>query len=84
MTEQGPTGEVVRKEYATDEIVVSWEPHLCEHSERCWRGLPAVFDSKRRPWVDVTAASANAIEAQVARCPSRALKSHRLSPKGDA
>ena len=83
MTGEGATGDVVRKEYATEEIVVSWEPHLCQHSERCWRGLPAVFDPKRRPWVDVSAASADEIEAQVARCPSLALKSRRLSPKGD-
>ena len=77
MSEQ-PAPREIHKEYATDEIVVSWEPHLCEHSERCWRGLPAVFDPKRRPWVDVNAASADEIEAQVARCPSRALKSRRV------
>ena len=84
MSEQPTSRDVVRKEYATDEIVVSWEPHLCRHSERCWRGLPAVFDPKRRPWVDVAAASADEIEAQVARCPSLALKSRRQKPKLDA
>jgi uncharacterized Fe-S cluster protein YjdI len=79
------TDRPLRREYATDEIVVSWEPQLCQHSERCWRGLPQVFDPKRRPWVDVTAASADEIEAQVARCPSRALKSRRpAAPQADA
>jgi uncharacterized Fe-S cluster protein YjdI len=72
--------DAVEKEYATDEIVVSWEPALCVHSGNCARGLPLVFDPKRRPWVDVTVATADAIEAQVARCPSRALKSRRLAP----
>jgi uncharacterized Fe-S cluster protein YjdI len=68
----------VKKEYATEEIVVEWRPDLCIHSGNCVRGLPAVFDSKRRPWVNVHGASANEIEAQVARCPSGALCSRRL------
>jgi CDGSH-type Zn-finger protein len=28
------------KEYATDEIVVEWEPSLCFHSQNCVRLLP--------------------------------------------
>jgi uncharacterized Fe-S cluster protein YjdI len=39
------------KEYATDEIVVEWEPRLCYHSHNCVRSLPQVFDDSRRPWV---------------------------------
>jgi uncharacterized Fe-S cluster protein YjdI len=38
------------------------------------RLLPKVFDTKRRPWIDMTGATDDSIEAQVARCPSRALK----------
>jgi uncharacterized Fe-S cluster protein YjdI len=65
------------REYGTDEVVVEWRPELCVHSGNCARGLPLVFDPKRRPWVDAHAATADEIEAQVARCPSGALRSRR-------
>jgi uncharacterized Fe-S cluster protein YjdI len=70
--------DAVSKEYATDEIVVEWEPRLCYHSEKCVRSLPQVFDSSRRPWVQVDAASADEVEAAVARCPSGALRTRRV------
>jgi uncharacterized Fe-S cluster protein YjdI len=69
------------REYETDEIVVEWRPGLCIHSGNCARGLPEVFDPTRRPWVDVQAATADEIEAQVARCPSGALGSRRAAAK---
>src|SRR5438105_7374626 len=65
------------KEYATDEIVVEWEPRLCYHSQNCVRSLPQVFDESRRPWVKVDAATADEVEAAVARCPSGALRTRR-------
>jgi uncharacterized Fe-S cluster protein YjdI len=67
------------KEYATDEIVVEWEPRLCFHSQNCVRSLPQVFDQGRRPWVKVDAATADEVEAAVALCPSGALRARRLS-----
>ena len=61
------------KDYVRDGITVHWEPAICQHSEHCFRGLPAVFDPKARPWVDVGGATADAIAATVDTCPSRAL-----------
>src|SRR5881398_1508022 len=72
------TRDRVTKEYVTDEIVVEWEPSLCFHSRNCVRALPQVFDEKRRPWVKVDAASADEVEAAVARCPSGALRTRRV------
>jgi uncharacterized Fe-S cluster protein YjdI len=72
------TRERFTKEYATDEIVVEWEPSLCYHSHNCVRSLPQVFDDSRRPWVKVDAAAADEIEAAVARCPSGALRTRRV------
>ena len=66
------------KEYATDEIVVEWEPRLCFHSQNCVRSLPQVFDDSRRPWVKVDAATADEVEAAVNRCPSGALRTRRI------
>src|SRR2546430_16758603 len=66
------------KEYATDENVVEWEPRLCSHSHNCVRSLPQVFDDGRRPWVKADAATADEVEAAVARCPSGALRTRRV------
>ena len=65
------------REYETDEIVVEWDPRLCYHSQNCIRALPQVFDPDRRPWVMVDAATADEVEAAVARCPSGALRTRR-------
>jgi uncharacterized Fe-S cluster protein YjdI len=76
-TRAGTTRDNLKKEYATDEIVVDWEPRLCFHSRNCVRSLPQVFDESRRPWVAVDAATADEIEAAVALCPSGALRTRR-------
>ncbi len=65
---------MARKEYDGDGITVHWDPSRCIHSGVCLRRLPAVFDTTRRPWVDVAAADADAVVATVARCPSGALR----------
>jgi uncharacterized Fe-S cluster protein YjdI len=72
------TRDRLQREYATEEIVVEWEPRLCSHSRNCVRSLPQVFDETRRPWVAVDAASADKVEAAVARCPSGALRTRRV------
>ncbi|HRF60143.1 MAG TPA: (4Fe-4S)-binding protein [Fimbriimonadaceae bacterium] len=61
------------KEYSNGEVTVVWNPALCIHSGRCVRGLPAVFDVKRRPWIDVMASDSESIVRQVGQCPSGAL-----------
>lgn len=63
--------------YEGDAITVTFDPNLCTHSARCVRGLPAVFDVSRARWIDVRAADAEAIAAQVAKCPSGALQFRR-------
>jgi len=59
--------------YEGDGFVVTYDPNVCTHAGRCVKGLPAVFDSKRTPWIDPARASAEEIEKQIAKCPSRAL-----------
>jgi uncharacterized Fe-S cluster protein YjdI len=71
-------GKPLVKEYATEEIVVEWEPRLCFHSGNCSRLLPKVFDRDRRPWVKADEASADEIERTVAQCPSGALRTRRI------
>jgi uncharacterized Fe-S cluster protein YjdI len=59
--------------YTNGEVTVIWQPKLCIHSAICAKGLPGVFDPKRRPWVDMTKAETQQIIDQVRQCPSGAL-----------
>lgn len=59
--------------YTRDEITVLWKPNICIHSGICARGLPGVFDPKRRPWIDLSQAEKQQIIDQVKKCPSGAL-----------
>ena len=61
------------KEYTNGEVTVVWQPHMCIHSKKCWKGLLPVFDPRRKPWVDMNGASSEQIVAQVNQCPSGAL-----------
>jgi uncharacterized Fe-S cluster protein YjdI len=60
--------------YETDEISVSFDPNICMHSAVCIRGLPAVFDVKRKQWIRPELATADQVAEQVKRCPSGALQ----------
>ena len=73
MTEPAKPEPPVERRYRNDEIAVVWRPALCTHCEACWRGLPAVFDPKARPWVKIEAAPTQSIIDQVEQCPSGAL-----------
>lgn len=68
------------KRYSNGEVTVIWKPELCIHSGNCVAGLPLVFNPKRRPWVDVQAASTQEIVEQVLKCPSGALSVVRHGP----
>ena len=60
--------------YETPEITVTFDPGVCIHSGVCVRGLPAVFDINKKRWVRPELATSEEVRAQVARCPSGALK----------
>jgi uncharacterized Fe-S cluster protein YjdI len=70
--------------YETNEITVTFEPDLCIHSGVCVRGLPAVFDVRRKRWVRPELAAAADVAAQVRRCPSGALKYQMKEPESAA
>ena len=67
----------VTREYASQEIRVQWYASRCIHSAKCIRALPRVFDPRRRPWVDIDAANADAIADAVLKCPTGALHYER-------
>lgn len=69
----------MKKEYSNGEITVLWDDTKCIHSANCVRGLPKVFNSARRPWINLRGTLSVAIVATVKTCPSGA-----LTMKGDA
>jgi uncharacterized Fe-S cluster protein YjdI len=67
--------------YEIDEISVSFDPNICIHSGVCIRGLPEVFDVKRKHWIRPELASAEEVAAQIRLCPSGALQ-YRMKSNG--
>jgi CDGSH-type Zn-finger protein/uncharacterized Fe-S cluster protein YjdI len=67
-----------RRAYETAAIRVHWNSARCIHTGICLRALPAVFDTGRRPWVDLAGGDADAVAAAVERCPTGALRHERL------
>jgi uncharacterized Fe-S cluster protein YjdI len=65
------------RRYTRDGAAVTYEVALCRHAGECVRGLPAVFDTTRRPWIQPQNAPIDDLERVIARCPTRALKFER-------
>ena len=61
-------------EFGNDEIKVLYDDKRCIHVAECVNGLPEVFNPKRRPWVDLDAASASEFLELIERCPTGALQ----------
>ncbi len=60
--------------YESDAIVIRYDVKRCIHAAECVKGLPRVFDPKRRPWVDLSQANADEIANVVMACPTGALQ----------
>jgi uncharacterized Fe-S cluster protein YjdI len=61
------------KAYSNGEVTVYWRPELCIHSTNCLVNLPLVFNTRRRPWIDMNGDNSKEIIKTVNTCPSRAL-----------
>ena len=66
------------KRYTGATVHVTFDGPLCIHAAECVRGLPAVFDRNRRPWILPDGAPAQELIAVVERCPSGALHYERV------
>ena len=61
------------KHYTNNEVTVVWQPSKCIHSAICFKGLPQVFDPRKRPWVTLESGQTKEVIEQVKACPSGAL-----------
>jgi uncharacterized Fe-S cluster protein YjdI/CDGSH-type Zn-finger protein len=67
--------------YEARSITVTFETGRCLHAAECVHGLPEVFDTARRPWIQPDGAAADRVAEVVRRCPSGALR-YRLADGG--
>jgi uncharacterized Fe-S cluster protein YjdI/CDGSH-type Zn-finger protein len=69
---------MTRRTYRGTDLDVSFDSELCIHATECVRGLAAVFDRDRRPWILPDKAPAEEVSRVVERCPTGALLYRRL------
>ncbi|MDZ4702135.1 MAG: CDGSH iron-sulfur domain-containing protein [Rhodothermales bacterium] len=60
--------------YAGAQATVTYDLARCIHAAACVRGLPAVFEAGRSPWITPDAAPAEAVAEAVLHCPTGALR----------
>ena len=63
----------MKKTYLKDGLTVLWDSDKCIHARKCRQQLPEVFDSTRRPWIDLSKADVEAIKRVIDCCPTGAL-----------
>lgn len=68
------SGRSEKKTYEGQSITVTFEARRCLHAAECVRGLPEVFDTAKRPWIQPDGAAADRLTEVVRRCPSGALQ----------
>lgn len=66
-----------RRNYTAKDIHVSYDIRRCIHAAECVRGLPEVFDTEKRPWIQAENAPADEVADIVMRCPTGALRFER-------
>ncbi|MET8130351.1 (4Fe-4S)-binding protein [Streptomyces sp. NPDC005231] len=68
------SGRSEKKAYGGQSITVTFEARRCLHAAECAHGLPEVFDTAKRPWIQPDGAAADRLAEVVRRCPSGALQ----------
>jgi uncharacterized Fe-S cluster protein YjdI len=75
--------ETLTKKYTNGTITIVWIPGVCIHSGICVRGLPQVFNTNLKPWINMQQASTEQLIAQVSQCPSGALSFYHNDEQDD-
>ena len=69
---------MTRRTYTGPIIDVTFDGAICEHAAECVRGMPTVFDTSAKPWINPEHADtpelADHLREVVGRCPSGALQ----------
>lgn len=67
-----PAGKDRLITYEGTDIAITYNPRLCSHAAECARISGHIFDSTKRPWVQIDNGSVADVRAVVAACPSGA------------
>jgi uncharacterized Fe-S cluster protein YjdI len=69
---------MARKLYTGPITDVTFDLEMCRHAAECVRGMPEVFDTHKRPWINPEVANtptlADKLREVIGRCPSGALE----------
>lgn len=60
--------------YSGKSIDVFFNKDMCTHSGNCVRGLPKVFNTKKKPWIEPDAEPSSQVASTIRNCPSNALQ----------
>jgi uncharacterized Fe-S cluster protein YjdI len=71
---------VAERAYENSDIRVFFDRDRCIHSAHCLRGLPSVFDTDAKPWINVDGADAAQVASTIRTCPSGALRYETIRP----
>ena len=63
--------------YPGESVSVAYDLKRCIHAAECVKGLPAVFNPDKKPWIDPAGASPDSIAEVIVKCPTGALKFDR-------
>lgn len=64
------------KDYTNGTVTVHWKSEICQHAAKCVSNLPKVFNTAKRPWINMDGAPTEDIVRVVEMCPSGALTYH--------
>lgn len=73
MPDKLESGTTQGRAYAGEHVTVYYDAHRCLQFAECIRGLPDVFDTQKRPWIQPDNAPAERVAEVIRRCPSGAL-----------
>lgn len=81
-----------KRSYTNGEVTVYWDPELCIHVMNCIRNLPEVYNSSKRPWVNIHGAGTREIIRATDTCPTgaiswkmnRDIKDHAITDKKES
>lgn len=59
--------------YKGEGITVTYDVNRCIHAAECVKGLPKVFNPKRKPWIEPDQAEADRVADVIEKCPTGAL-----------
>ncbi len=65
--------------YTNDKIKITYDLNRCIHAGECVRGLRAVFDPDRKPWIEPDNANPEQIADVIEKCPTGALHYEMLN-----